>query len=182
LRSRNEADAQTLEAIQAQADALAARHEFVLAEMQRLSGVPDEVFEALENAQIRGDADDRIFREELTVDRVAATADIDKSLPTALEGVLRVVDPKWLRSDISGQHRLSEITTGQPLSLVKGIRRQSAFPEIHRFFQTLRVATDYLNGHPTYDHFAGALLVPTVDVSRIQTYRIERGSRRCGTN
>jgi hypothetical protein len=160
LRTRNEADAQTLEAIQLQADALAAQHEFVLAEMQRLSGIPDEVFDALENAQIRGDADDRIFRDDLTVDRVAPTADIDKSLPTALEGILRVVDPKWLRSDISGQHRLSEITTGQPLSLVKGIRRQSALPEIHRFCQTLRVATDYLNGHPTYDHFAGALLVP----------------------
>src|ERR1700730_4081220 len=74
--------------------------------------------------------------------------------------MLRVVDPQWLRSDINGQYRLSEITTGQPLSLVKGIRRQSAFPEIHRFLQTLRVATDYLNGHPAYDHFGGALLVP----------------------
>jgi hypothetical protein len=58
------------------------------------------------------------------------------------------------------QHRLSEIVTGQPLSLVKGLRRQSEFPEIHRFQQALRVAADYVNEHPAYDHFAAALLVP----------------------
>ena len=71
-----------------------------------------------------------------------------------------MVDPKWLRADMSEQHRLSEITAEQPLSLVKGLRRQSEFPKIHRFLQTLRVAIDYVNGHPAYDHFAGALLVP----------------------
>jgi hypothetical protein len=160
LRSRNETDAQKLEAIQAQADMLAARHKLVIEETQRLSGIPEEVLQALEKAQIRGDADDRIFREDLAADRVAPSNDIDELLPTALEGILRAVNPKWLRADISEQHRLSEITTGEPLSLVKGIRRQSAFPEIHRFSQTLRVAIDYLSGHCAYDHFAGALLVP----------------------
>jgi hypothetical protein len=160
LRSRNEVDAQTLGALQAQADALAARHAFVLEEMQRLSGIPEEVFEAIENARLRGDADDRISRDDLTVDKVATTGDIDKFLPTALEEILRLVDPRWLREHMNEQHRLSEIITGQPLSLVKGLRRQSEFPEIHRFQQALRVATDYVNEHPAYDHFGGALLVP----------------------
>ena len=52
FRSRSDADAQTLEAIEAQAGALSIRHKVVLEEMQRLSGIPEEVFEALENAQI----------------------------------------------------------------------------------------------------------------------------------
>jgi hypothetical protein len=160
LRSRNEADAQTLDATQAQVSTLSSRHKLVLEEMQRLSGIPEEVFEALENAQVRGDADARILRDELTADKVATTADIDKVLPTALEGILRLVNPKWLRAEMNEQHRLSEITTDQPLSLVKGLRRQSEFPETHRFLQAIRVATDRVNGHPVYDHFAGALLVP----------------------
>jgi hypothetical protein len=160
LRSRNEADAKTLEIIQEQASTLSARHKLVVEELQRLSGIPEEFFEVHENARIRGDAHDRIARDDLTVDKVAPTADIDTFLPTALERILRLVDPKWLRADQGEQHRLSEITTGQPLSLVKGLRRRSEFPKIHRFLQTLRVATDYMNGHPAYDHFAGALLVP----------------------
>jgi hypothetical protein len=178
LRSRNETDGQTLEAIQAQADTLVARHKFVIEETQRLSGVPEEVLQALEKAQIRGDSDDRIFRDDLAANRVDPTDDIDRFLPTALEGILRVVDPSWLQSDIGEQHRLPEITTGEPLSLVKGIRRRSAFPEIHRFIQTVRVATDYLNQHPTYDHFAGALLVPQLTClgSKLTVLRHVRGA------
>jgi hypothetical protein len=156
LRSRNESDAQTLDTIQAQADTLAARHASVVKEMQRISGVPEEVFEEIERARIRGDADSRLFRSDLTVNKVASTADIDAFLPTALEEMLRLVDPRWLRADESEQHRLSKITTGQPLSLVRGLRPRSEVLEIHRFLQALRVAHDYLNGHPAYDHFAGA--------------------------
>lgn len=178
FRSRSDADARTLEAIEAQAGALHARQKVVSEEMQRLSGIPEEVFEALEDAQVRGNADDRIFRDDLTVDKVESTANIDKVLPTALEGVLRLVDPKWLRAERSEQHRLSEITAEQPLSLVKGLRRQSEFPEIHRFLQTLRVATDYVNGHPAYDHFAGALLVPQLTSlgSKLTVLSTVRGS------
>src|ERR1700738_2046502 len=55
FRSRNEADAQTLNAIQAQADQLAARHELVINQLQRITGIPEEVFQQLEKARILGE-------------------------------------------------------------------------------------------------------------------------------
>jgi hypothetical protein len=100
------------------------------------------------------------LRNDLTVDKVAVTNDIDECLTTALEEMLRLVDLKWLREDDSDKHRLSEIKTGEPLSLVKDLRRRSESPQIHRSLQTLRVVVDYIEEHPAYDHFAGALLVP----------------------
>jgi hypothetical protein len=160
FRSRNDADAQTLSALQAQADVLAARHELVLDELQRITGISEEVFQQLEKARVLGDVESPPLRNDLTVDKVDVTNDIDECLPTALEEMLRLIDLKWLREDDREKHRLSEIKTGEPLSLVKGLRRQSEFPEIHRFLQTLRVAVDYIEEHPAYDHFAGALLVP----------------------
>jgi hypothetical protein len=45
FRSRKDADAQTLSALQAQADVLVARHELVLDELQRITGIPEEVFQ-----------------------------------------------------------------------------------------------------------------------------------------
>jgi hypothetical protein len=160
FRSRNEADAQTLNALQAQADVLVARHQFLLDELQRITGIPEEVFQQLEKARILGDVDSPPLRGDLTADKVATTNDIDECLPTALEQMLRLVDLKWLRADDNEKHRLVEIKTGEPLSLVKGLRRRSEFSETHRFLQTLRVAADYVEEHPAYDHFAGALLVP----------------------
>jgi hypothetical protein len=88
LRSGNEADAQALKALQAQADALAARHALLLEEMQRLSGIPEEVFEALDNARIRGNADDRISRDDLTLDKIAPTGDIG----AVMNRLFRVLD------------------------------------------------------------------------------------------
>jgi hypothetical protein len=98
LRARNEANRQTLDALQAQADALAARHAVLLEEMQRVSGIPEEVFGAMEKARIRGNADDRISRGDLTAEKVTKTGDIDKFLPTALEEILRLIDPSWVKS------------------------------------------------------------------------------------
>jgi len=130
FRSRSDADAQTLSALQAQADVLAARHELVLDELQRITGISEEVFQQLEKSRILGDVESPPLRNDLTVDKVAVTNDIDKCLPTALEEMLRLVDIKWLREDDSEKHRLSEIKTGEPLSLVKGLRRRSESPEI----------------------------------------------------
>jgi hypothetical protein len=48
------------------------------------------------------------------------------------------------------------------LSLTKGLRLESAHGLVHRFRQALHVSRDYLEGNPLYDHFAGALLVPTI--------------------
>jgi hypothetical protein len=98
LRARNEANRQTLDALQAQADALAARHAVLLEEMQRVSGIPEEVFGAMEKARIRGNAYDRISRGDLTAEKVTKTGDIDKFLPTALEEILRLIDPSWVKS------------------------------------------------------------------------------------
>jgi hypothetical protein len=160
FRSRNETDAQMLNAMQAQADLLAVRYELVIDQLQRITGIPEEVFQQLERAQILGEPGSPQLRNDLTVDRVTATNDTDESLPIALEEMLRLVDLNWLRADESEQHRLSEIKTGEPLSLFKGVRRRSEFPKSHRFLQALHVAADYVDCHPAYDHFAGALLVP----------------------
>ena len=90
FRSRNEADARTLNALQAQADVLVARHQLLFGELQRITGIPEEVFQQFEKARILGDVDSPPLRSDLTADKVATTNYIDESLPTALEEMLRL--------------------------------------------------------------------------------------------
>ena len=82
FRSRNEAYAQALNALQAQADVLVARHQFLLDELQRITGIPEEVFQQFEKAQILGDVDSPPLRSDLTADKVATTDSTSMAKPS----------------------------------------------------------------------------------------------------
>lgn len=49
-----------------------------------------------------------------------------------------------------------------PLSIIRGFRKESEYPSIHRFAQSIFNSEDFLNTSVDYDFFAGALLAPQI--------------------
>lgn len=109
-----------------------------------------------------GDRVDRTMRASLTQDRIAPTATLDKVLPNALEGLLARAPAGWA-DEVGSATDLSDLLVPDSvLTLVKGMRPESELPASHRFRQLLRVARDFRDDNPAYDHFAGAMAIPTV--------------------
>jgi hypothetical protein len=92
-----------------------------------------------------------------------ADNDIDALLPNALDRLLSLLPGGWLSEEPKSGTRIEALL--QPdafLSLTKGLRLESETSPVHRLRQAIYVSQDYLEGDPLYDHFAGALLVPTL--------------------
>jgi len=162
VRSASEEHRQNLDEVQSLAHELGERHKVVLGKLLEASGLPEELFEELDREQLPGDAENRVPRESLVSSKVEPSAWIEDYLSNSLDDLLRLVDPAWLKQDPNDEHRLVEIHGGIPLSIVRGTRRKSEFPTVHRFLQAIRVAQDFLTGHMAYDHFGGALLLPQI--------------------
>jgi hypothetical protein len=102
-------------------------------------------------------------RRNLTQERTAITGQVDEQLPRVLSGIQRLLPAGWIEADPQELCRLDALSRPKNfLSLTKGLRQESEAPATHRFRQALRVSQDYLAEHPTYDHFAGATLVPSM--------------------
>lgn len=133
----------------------------LLKQMYDAIGIPESFFDELDNRKYSERfVESRLRRTDLTVEEVPTTAYIDSFLPVALETLKGIVSREFLHQPSNNHCRLTEIETDEPISLVRGIRVKSDFPLVHRFYQALNVAQDYLDGHPLYDHFGGAILVP----------------------
>jgi hypothetical protein len=161
-RDPSEAKQKELEAVEERAELLRRDFGQKLAELQQLAGLSDEFLEGVERQRREARYDNRLRlkRHEFTSDNVASDRSIDELLPVALDRILSCVDQRFLAAEVGAEHRLSQMWTGESLSLVKGVRPESETPTIHRFLQAVRVSQDFLEGNPYYDHFAGALLVP----------------------
>jgi hypothetical protein len=131
-----------------------------LRRLEAASGIPPEVLDEISKPRRTGDKYNRISRSQLTVQGVQATADIDSLLPNALEALLAKIPGDWLDQEPETMFRPIDLLQGGPMSIVKGIRPESEFTIGHRLRQAMRVSTDWLQGCPNYDHFAGSILVP----------------------
>jgi hypothetical protein len=106
---------------------------------------------------------DHLPRQNLTVDQVESTADIDALLPDALDRIESLLPNGWLDEEPREASRMAALLEPEAfLSLTKGSRIDSEKSALHRFRQAIFLARDYLEGHRLYDHFAGAALVPTI--------------------
>jgi hypothetical protein len=128
-------------------------------EMIEISGIPEELIELIEAAQI-SDPVDRTSRASVAGNQVGPTALLDDIVPECLDRLLDLVDPEWLRSEAEKGYRLGREFLQAPLVLIRGCRAESEVRPIHRFAQTLLVAKDFVQRDSYYDMFAGALLVP----------------------
>ena len=160
FRERSDASREELEAIEARAGLLEDQLNGVIQRLQDYSGLSDELLEQFAKTRRARRYDNRHARHDLTEDKVATSRLVEDSLPNALDQILCRIDTEFLNTDTGAQHRLAEMWTDDPLSLVKGVRPNSEIPCIHRFLQAIRVCQDFLDENPYYDHFAGALLVP----------------------
>ncbi len=120
---------------------------------------------------------DQLPRENLTVDRVASTADIDEFLPHAIEHVERMLPKGWLDEEPASATRITALTEPDAmLSLTKGLRLESERSPVHRLRQAINVSKDYVAANPLFDHFVGAQLVS----SMAQFFRQRENLRKVG--
>ena len=160
--TRTDTDKRHLDIVQAEVRVLSNRFDSIVAEMEAATGLSEEELTALEADKTPHGAD-QIPRGNLRRETVPTTSNIDEQLPEALDAIYRLLPSRWLDGEDRESCRLSEL--GEPerfLSLTKSLRRESEFPTLHRLRQAVRVSDDYLRGHPGYDHFAGATVVPGI--------------------
>lgn len=120
-------------------------------------GISEGEIASLESNEPRGDG--RLLRADINTTSVKPTGHVEDLLPQALDFLLQKIDPVWLRENAAKGFRLSDEFLNEPFSMVSGIRvRQTR--EIHRYAQALLVAKDFIENHPDYDFYEGALLVP----------------------
>src|SRR5262245_49820931 len=159
-RSRSENDRVELDRVEASVGELFARFKATVDEMSKASGIPKEVLEALGERGWREGAEDRLARKDLVDGEVAVTGLVETRLAEALEELSRLVPRQWLDEEPRNDSTVRLAQGKECLSLVKGLRPGSEFPEMHRFRQAMRVTKDFAESRPGYDHFAGATLVP----------------------
>jgi hypothetical protein len=125
------------------------------------AGLPPELFQIIDELDAQVDYS-RLPRRNLTHDQIATTGDLDSLLPQALDALRHLLPSGWVEEESPELSRLDLAKPESILSLTKGLRPVSELPSIHRFRQAIRVNHDYLSEHLTYDHFAGATLVPSL--------------------
>jgi len=169
MRTRSDADKTENLRLEKAANELCDRHAKLYEKLKKLSGLPAEVLDAIDRPHMLDDGIDRRPRESLVRDKVQTTGVVDDYIANALDIVHRLVPKDWLDEQMEVPHRLGGLASGQEcLSLVKGLRLEGEVTDLHRLRQMVRVGTDYLQGNPAYDLFAGAMLVPQLAQFGIQ--------------
>jgi len=161
MRTRSAADKAENLRLETMANELSKNHTRLYDELKRLSGLPDDVLEAIDRPDLPDDGVDRRPRESLVRENIQTTGDVDDYLSDAIDTVNRVIPKGWLDEQSELSCRIGRLASGQEcLSLVRGLRPESELSGLHRLRQMVRVGTDYLENNPAYDQFAGATLVP----------------------
>lgn len=162
FENRTEASAEALDHVQQQASSLMQKFTDLRVAMEKASGLPPEVLRQLGSPKPRP-AQDNLLRESLRSDLIPPTGLFDDELPKSLERLSSLLPNHWLHDLDDKACRLTFLCDPEAfLSLTKGVRAESEQPLVHRFKQAIRVAKDYVEGHPFFDHFAGALLAPSL--------------------
>ncbi|MGH7046807.1 MAG: hypothetical protein ACREE2_10540 [Stellaceae bacterium] len=160
--TKTAADRARFEAIQDETSALSANLDTIVDAMIAAADLPPELLRIIEGLGSEIDPK-HLPRRNLTEDQIATTGDLDADLPEALELVQRLLPPGWVEEEPADLCRLDHLAKPESiLSLTKSLRRESELPAVHRFRQAIRVSLDYLSKHLTYDHFAGATVIPSL--------------------
>lgn len=125
-------------------------------DLQRATGVPEAVFEALERAE-QPFREDRYARKDVL--EVPSTGDLGAEAASGLEALSSAVDPGWLRQESLKAYRLDEAYLGAPLHFVGGLRVREPTERPQRFAQMLLVCADHLAKRSELDFFEAPTLV-----------------------
>jgi hypothetical protein len=96
------------------------------------------------------------------VERVQPTGHLDDYVPVALERLLHLVDPNWLRAEAQKPYRLGNQFLSCPLHLVNGVRLGTGLdaPGPQRYARMLLTCQDHISKRSDLDFFAAATFVP----------------------
>lgn len=179
MKQRTPENRQVLDLIEAQVSSLHAESSELVERLPAASGLQPEMFEESELYTVASHPD-QLLRSNLTAELVDSTLDIDRYLPHALERVESLLPSGWSDREPREASRIGGLLDPQAfLSLTKGMRSASENSPVHRLRQALHVGRDYLEKHPHYDQFAGALLVPTlVQLARQGSHIAQVGGER----
>jgi hypothetical protein len=160
-RTRSDEDRAAMDAAQAEAERLHNAYAQLVQRLQKRSCITAE--ELAKNEADRASGMDQLPRSALTADKIKSTADLDALLPRALEAIERLLPAEWIDEEAPNFARLDEVFCSDGvLSITKGLRPESEKPPLHRLRQAIYTARDYLDGNLHYDHFAGAIHIPTL--------------------
>jgi hypothetical protein len=160
-KSKSDDDKSTMDTAQVQSSRLLNIYGERVTALQAMLEVTDE--ELAEVEVERGSGREQLPRRALTADQVVTTADVNGGLAQAIETIEQLLPAGWLDEEPVHAGRLDDLFGPDAvLSITKGLRPESERPRLHRFRQALNCARDYRDGNLSYDHFAGALHVPTL--------------------
>jgi hypothetical protein len=138
-------------------------HSALVDALVRETGIPEEVWDALDTRSRLGDPVDRTARASVRATEIAPTGTLEVLTPPGLEFLRRTVPRDWLDQQLAlGTARLERTYLSEPVVLVRGMRVASERRPMHRLAQSVAVCEDFLREAPDFDWHAGALLVPQV--------------------
>ena len=144
-------------------------HADFLRELRRVTreiGVSEAEVRAMERARdaqlLPAERPTRFWRSE--IEQCSPSGFLDDLVEPAVEQLVDLVDPKWLRSEAAKPYRLGADFLGHPLHLVNGVRVGMSLAPTgpQRFARMLLVSQDFLTKRPDFDFFSAAMFVPEV--------------------
>jgi hypothetical protein len=165
FRTRADEDRSRLEQIQSEIDSMSRQIDRCLDEMETTVGLPPGTMERIE-ARLREERDrglDQLPRRNLVAEQVPTTS-YSSDFSGALHQFTKLLPQGWLEAEALELATLrSLMIPGAFLSLSKGMRRESELANVHRWRQAIKVCSDLQNDEITFDHFAGAALIPMME-------------------
>lgn len=156
---------QELEANIAEANRENAAHDASVRALIRQTGIPEEEWDAMDEANRKRNRDpiDRIRRATVRESEFAPTGNLEELIPSGIDFLRRNVPNQWLDNELArGPSTLGLEYLEEPLVVVRGMRVKSEFRTIHRLALSIKIAEDLLRKAPDFDWHAGALLIPQV--------------------
>jgi hypothetical protein len=130
-----------------------------LRKLEKISGIPPEIFQALEDEELPV-LEDRYWRKDVITTPI--TGDLDKLASTGLDKLLSLTDLDWLKEEAKKSYRLEYSSPQSQLHIVGGIRVPESTPRPQRFARMLLVCADHLNKESDLDFFEAPLFVSEV--------------------
>lgn len=129
------------------------------------AGIDEHTLQAYEASLSEG-REELLWRHELS--DVQVTEEAREGLASALEALLRRIDPAWLAAQEAKYTRLGEDYRTEPLRLVGGLRvAQPAGTRAQRYAEMLLLTRDFVEGRDDVDFWALPLAV--AEVKRLGT-------------
>lgn len=134
--------------------------------LQKVHGISEAEIRAIERARDAALLPKGKDLWRAQVERVQPTGHLDDYAQVALERLLHLVDPDWLRAEAQKPYRLGSQFLSRPLHFVNGARvgMGGDGPGPQRYARMLLACQDHLSKRADLDFFAAATFVPELAV------------------